>query len=131
MSGSDFENHSKNPPTTNANTILASAPAPDIIIHTPSNYELTHELHQCPLCDRPNPFLLMYMPVREFSFRYFDICLYTCDTFCKCVYGANRDPINYDIKIKPHNHKFSVKHEILFDSDHLEIYDRTHQKGVW
>ena len=80
-----------------------------LIINAPPNYEQTHELRQCPLCDRPNPFLNMYIPVREWD--YFDICLYTCDTVCECVYGADRDPINYDIKIKPHSHKFSVKHE--------------------
>lgn len=129
MSESEPEN--KNAPTSNAIAILVSAPAPDIIINAPPNYEQTHELRQCPLCDRPYPFLNMYLPVREFGFGYFDICLYTCDAVCECVFGAYHDPINYSIEIKPHNHKFSVKHEILFDSDHLRIYDRTHQKGVW
>ena len=108
---------------------VATTQPPTMIIDAPPNYEQTHELLECPLCDCPNPFLNMYIPVREWD--YFDICLYTCDTFCECEYDAGRDPINYDIKIKPHNHKFSVKHELLWDSERLKIYDRTHQKGVW
>ena len=33
--------------------------------------------------------------------------------------------------LKPHKHKFSAKHEILTDAEHLKIYDRTHFKDVW
>ena len=71
----------------------------------------------------------MDMKVREYG--YFDLYLYTCDTTCDCVFGSESDPITYNIVIKPHKHKFSAKHEILTDADHLKIYDRTHFKDVW
>jgi hypothetical protein len=44
---------------------------------------------------------------REFDF--FDASLYFC---------AN-------------GHKYSTKHKILKDAEHLKIYDRTNVKGVW
>lgn len=69
------------------------------------------------------------MPVRENG--YFNINLYTCETICDCYFGSDTDPLTYDIIVKPHKHKFSVKHEILTDAEHLKIYDRTHVKGVW
>jgi hypothetical protein len=102
---------------------------PTMVIDAPLNYEHTHYLAKCPLCNRPDPFMDMYLPVREF--HYFDTCLYTCDTVCECEFGAYHDPIDDSVEIKPHNHKFSVKQELLFDSNHLKIYDRTHQKGAW
>ena len=53
------------------------------------------------------------------------------DTTCDCGFGSESDPITYNMVTKPHNHKFSAKHEILTDADHLKIYDRTHFKDVW
>ena len=41
-----------------------------MVIEAPFNYERTHELAQCPLCNNPNPVLDMYMPERYL--RYFD-----------------------------------------------------------
>jgi hypothetical protein len=103
--------------------------APTMVIKAPPNYEQTHELAQCPLCNSPNPILDMHLPVRWYE--YFDTNLYTCDTRCECHYGAERDPITDKITIKPHKHKFSAKHDILTDASHLKIYDRTHFKDVW
>jgi hypothetical protein len=90
---------------------------PSVIIDTPLNYENTHELAECPIssCHSPNPHLDMYMPVRDFG--YFDINLYTCVNTCACGCGKF--------------HKFSVKHDILKDVEHLKVYDRTHIKSVW
>ena len=53
--------------------IPASTPAPDLIIYTPPNYEQTHVLQECPLCDCPDPVLNMYIPVREMG-----ISIYAC-----------------------------------------------------
>ena len=69
----------------------------------------------------------MHMPVREL--RFFDINLYTCDTICECKTHWDRDPITDEIK--PHKHKFSVKHELLKDAQHLKVYDRTRVRDVW
>ena len=69
------------------------------------------------------------MKVREYG--YFDACLYTCDNTCDCAFGSDTDPIPGIDTLKPHNHKFSEKHEILTDAEHLKIYDRTHFKDVW
>src|SRR5215208_4332325 len=92
--------------------------APTMVIEAPPNYEQTHELAQCPLCNSPNPILDMRLPVRWYE--YFDINLYNCGTQCECHFGAERDPITDKITIKPHKHKFSVKHEILTDASHLK-----------
>jgi hypothetical protein len=100
-----------------------------MVIAAPLNYERTHKLAECPLCNNPNPYLDMDMKVREYG--YFDICLYTCDTTCDCAFGSDTDPITGKDTLKPHNHKFSAKHEILTDAEHLKIYDRTHFKDVW
>jgi hypothetical protein len=81
--------------------------APTKVIDAPHSYEQTHKLAECPLCNRPNPILDMHMQVREFDF--FDASLYIC---------AN-------------GHKYSTKHKILNDAEHLKIYDRTNVKGVW
>lgn len=102
---------------------------PTMIIDALINYEQTHELAQCPLCNNPNPFLDMYMPERYL--RYFDICLYTCNTTCNCAFGSDTDRITNKVTIKPHKHKFSAKHEILTDAEHLKIYDRTHSQSAW
>jgi len=102
---------------------------PTLIIKTPPNYEQTHELSHCPLCNHPNPTLDMYLPVREFA--YFDMGLYTCETTCHCLFDADDNPLYDEPEIKPHKHKFSIKHDLLLDADHLKVYDRTHQKGVW
>lgn len=80
---------------------------PTIVIKAPHNYERTHELTECPLCKSPDPYLDMYLPVREFG--YFDLNLYVCSN----------------------GHKFSAKHEILKDAEHLKIYDRTHLRDIW
>jgi hypothetical protein len=61
----------------------------------------------------------MHVPVREFG--YFDMNLYTCETTCLCAFGAEYDPIINTAELKPHKHKFSVKHEILTDAEHLKI----------
>ena len=103
---------------------------PTTIIEAPSNYEQSHELAQCPLCNNPNPVLDMHLPVRELGY-FFDINLYTCETLCECHFGSETDYIADEVIIKPHKHKFSAKHEILLDSEHLKIYDRTHVKDVW
>jgi hypothetical protein len=55
------------------------------------------------------------------------------DTVCDC--GWNPGPVKYavdgsEIK-KPHNHKFSVKHEMVTDAEHLKVFDSTHIKDVW
>jgi hypothetical protein len=121
-----------NKPTASTSTTITKRKqeeVPTLIIEAPLNYEQTHELAQCPLCNNPNPFLDMYMPERYL--RYFDICLYTCNTTCDCTFGSDTDPITNKVTIKPHNHKFSAKHEILTDAEHLKIYDRTHFKDVW
>ena len=102
---------------------------PTMVIDAPIKYEHDHKLANCPLCDRPNPYLDMDMKVREYG--YFDLNLYTCDTTCDCGFGMETDPITSRVKLKPHKHKFSAKHEILTDADHLKIYDRTHFKDVW
>ena len=102
---------------------------PTMVIDAPINYEHTHKLANCPLCDRPNPYLDMDMKVREYG--YFDLNLYTCNTVCDCGFGMETDPITSRVKLKPHKHKFSAKHEIVTDADHLKIYDRTHFKDVW
>jgi C4-type Zn-finger protein len=102
---------------------------PTAVIDAPSNYEQFHELENCPLCNRPDPNLHTHMPVREFG--YFDINLYVCNTLCECRFGSKTDPITNMTEIRPHKHKFSVKHEILTDAKHLKIYDRTHVNGVW
>lgn len=93
---------------------------PSMVVKASSDYERTHELSECPLCntlkrDASNPFLDMHMKVREFG--YFDINLYSCNNLCGCGCG------------KPH--KFSTKHELFQDAEHLKIYDRTHIKDVW
>jgi ssDNA-binding Zn-finger/Zn-ribbon topoisomerase 1 len=102
---------------------------PTMVIEAPFNYERTHELAQCPLCNNPNPVLDMYMPERYLG--YFDIKLYSCNTICNCNFYSDFDPITTKVTLKPHNHKFSAKHELLSDADHLKIYDRTHFKDVW
>lgn len=93
---------------------------PSMTITAPFNYERTHELVECPLCnilgrDASSPFLDMHMEVREFG--YFDLCLYSCNNLCGCGCG------------KPH--KFSTKHELYQDAEHLKIYDRTHITDIW
>jgi hypothetical protein len=103
--------------------------APTLIIEAPPNYEQTHELTHCPLCNNPIPVLDMHVPIREFG--YFDMNLYTCETMCQCAFGAEYDPITDTTELKPHKHKFSVKHEILTDAEQLKIYDRTHVKNPW
>jgi hypothetical protein len=102
---------------------------PTMVIAAPPNYERTHTLAECPLCHSPDPYLDMHMPERYLS--YFDICLYTCNTTCDCAFGSDTDPITGKDTLKPHNHKFSAKQEILTDAEHLKIYDRTHFKDVW
>jgi len=103
---------------------------PTRIITAPPNYERTHTLEECPLCRSPNPRLEMDMKVRDYG--YFDLNLYTCSgNACNCDFGSDTDLITNKVTIKPHNHKFSAKHEILTDADHLKIYDRTHFKVVW
>ena len=104
-------------------------PSLTMIIDAPINYERTHTLAECPLCNSPNPYLDMHMEVREFGS--FDICLYTCSTLCDCAFGSETDPIIHKDTLKPHKHKFSIKHELLRDADHLKIYNRTHFKDVW
>jgi hypothetical protein len=61
----------------------------------------------------------MHIPVREHG--YFDINLYVCDTLCNynCDFGREVDPITDEVTIKPNKHKFSVKHELLKDAQHL------------
>jgi hypothetical protein len=103
--------------------------SPITIIKAPTNYEQTHELMECPLCNNPNPVLDMYMPVREFG--YFDINLYVCNTRCEYHFGTGYDITAGRMIVKSHKHKFSVKHEILTDAQHLKIYDRTHVEDVW
>ena len=120
---------SNKPPTTETNQKRKREEAPTKVIVAPLNYERTHTLAECPLCNSPKPRLDMHMPVREF--RYFDICLYTCNTVCNCDFNSDTDPITTKVTIKPHNHKFSAKHELVTDADHLKIYDRTHFKDVW
>jgi hypothetical protein len=89
---------------------------PSITIKAPYDYERTHELMECPLCNGASkPFRDMHMKVREFG--YFDLNLYSCSNHCKCGCG------------KPH--KFSAKHELYYDAEHLKIYDRTHIKDIW
>jgi hypothetical protein len=102
---------------------------PTLIIKAPPNYEQNHELSHCPLCNQPDPTLEMYLPVREFA--YFDMALYTCETACLCLFEADINPLYDKPKIKPHRHKFSIKHDILLDASYLKVYDRTHQRGVW
>jgi hypothetical protein len=116
---------SNKPPTTKRK----QEETPTMVIAAPLNYERTHKLAECPLCNNPNPYLNMDMKVREYG--YFDICLYTCNTTCDCAFGSDIDPITGEDTLKPHNHKFSAKHEILTDAEHLKIYDRTHFKDVW
>jgi hypothetical protein len=106
-------------------------PAPDMIIQAPANYERTHRLLECPFCHSPNPILDMDMQVRELG-HYFDACLYTCSgVCCECHFGSEYDPINGKTTIKPHHHKFSVKHEVLIDAECLKVFDRTHVKDIW
>ena len=103
---------------------------PTMVIEAPPNYIRTHDLAECPLCNGPNPVLDIHIPVREFGF--FDICLYTCNTDCGCDWNPGREYAVDGSEIeKPHNHKFSVKHEILIDAQNLRIYDRTHFRDVW
>ena len=102
---------------------------PTLVIEAPPNYERTHELAKCPLCNNPNPVLDILMPVRYI--RYFDINLYTCETICECRFGSDSDPLTAEVILKPHKHKFSAKHELLKDAGHLKVYDRTHVKGIW
>jgi len=108
----------------------SEGPPPTMVIAAPPNYERTHTLTECPLCHSPNPRMDMYMPERYL--RYFDICLYTCcGKACDCAYGSHTDPITGEDTLKPHSHKFSAKHEILTDAEHLKIYDRTHTQSAW
>jgi len=92
---------------------------PTMVIRAPLNYENTHELAECPLCNAPNPYLDMHLPVREYGS--FDMNLYICETVCTCNFSSDIDPITNEVKLKPHNHKFSVKHELFTDADNLKI----------
>lgn len=93
---------------------------PTMIIDAPLGYERNHQLKECPLCNRPDPLLVIHIPVR--SLRYFDINLYSCETHCQCSNSC----------LDLHRlHRFSAKHDFLKDASHLKIYDRTHKKGVW
>jgi hypothetical protein len=91
--------------------------APTMVIEASLNYEKTHELAEYPLCHRSNPYLDMYMPIREFG--YFDVNLYVCNTICGCSHDCGKA------------HRFSAKHDLLNDAEHLKIYNRTYIKGVW
>ena len=55
---------------------VATTQPPTMIIDAPPNYEQTHKLLECPLCDCPNPFLNMYILVQGVGlFRYMPVYL--------------------------------------------------------